>query len=108
MSEWVRLADWKPVQAQLHEFRGRFTGDELLGGFDVARLDDGLTLTVRGLSHITATLEPRAHDVFEAAGVPNLDGLLVAFKRDDGGRITGLAIGPDSLHELPFQKVASN
>lgn len=67
-----------------------------------------LKLSVLGLSDITASLEARVPDVFEARGVPSLDGLLVAFKRDDNGRISGLAISPDSLHELPFRKVPSN
>lgn len=106
--EWVRQPEWKPSSTGLSVYQGRFTSDELLGSFDVALDGKKLVLTVLGLSDITATLEARSPDVFEARGVPNLDGLLVEFKRDDSGRITGLAVAPDSLHELPFRKVSLN
>lgn len=107
-TEWVRLPAWTPTPGQLDEFQGRFTSDELLGSFDVTRPGEELRLTVRGLSHITATLQPRAADVFEAHGAPNLSGLLIAFKRDDRGRVMGLALAPDSLHELSFPKIAAH
>lgn len=107
-AEWMRLLEWKPSPTALDEFEGRFTSDELLGSFEVTLGGEQLKLSVLGLSDITASLEARAPDVFEARGVPNLDGLLVAFKRNDSGRISGLAIAPDSLHELPFRKMPSN
>jgi hypothetical protein len=104
-AQWTRLPEWKPTPAALNKYPGRFGSDELLGSFDVRLAGHKLTLTVIGLSDITASLEPRAADVFEARGATNLDGLLVAFKRDAGGRVTGLAIAADALHELPFEKM---
>ena len=37
-----------------------------------------------------------------------LQGLLVVFKRDKTGRIFGLSVAPDALHELPFRKTEVN
>jgi|GEM_PF-6917652 len=54
------------------------------------------------------TLQPRAPDVFEAQGLPRMEDLLVVFKRDKAGRISGLALAPNQLHEVPFRKVAAN
>lgn len=107
-SEWLRLPGWTPSPAELALFQGRFSSDELLGTFDVTFDGQQLGLAVLGLSDIRASLQPRAPDVFEARGVPNLDGLLVVFKRERTGRIIGLAVAPDSLHELPFRKLVTN
>lgn len=103
-SVWTRLPPWTPTPRDLTAFQGRFDSDELLGGFHVAVAGNGLELSVVGLSRISAVLEPRAPDVFEARGVPNLDGLLIEFKRDERGAVSGLGIAPDSLHELVFRK----
>lgn len=103
-SVWTRLPSWSPTPQALAAFQGHFDSDELLGGFEVAAKGQGLALSVVGLSSIAALLEPRAPDVFEARGAANLDGLLIEFKRDANGAISGLAVAPDSLHELVFQK----
>lgn len=58
---------------------------------------------MRGMSQLSASLKPRTEDVFEAQGLPQLQDTLVVFKRDAGRRISGLAIAPDGLHELPFR-----
>lgn len=108
VAKWVRLASWQPEPSTMGQYVGRFSSDELLGGFDVALEGKKLTLTVLGLSDITASLEPRATDIFEARGADNLDGLLIAFKRDAAGRIAGLAIAPDSLQELQFDRASGN
>jgi CubicO group peptidase (beta-lactamase class C family) len=107
-SKWTRLPDWKPASAVLGEYQGRFTSDELLGSFDVTFDGQHLALTVLGLSKITASLEARAPDMFEAKGVDNLDGLLVVFKRGRNGAISELAITPNSLHELRFRKIEAS
>lgn len=103
-SVWTRLQPWILHSRDLTAFEGRFHSDELLGGFEVTGDGRKLTLSVVGLSSIRAVLEPRAADVFEARGVPNLDGLLIEFKRAPGGAVSGLAIAPASLHELVFLK----
>lgn len=107
-SEWVRVPEWKPPTATLSEFQGRFTSDELLAGYNVVFDGQQLTMTVLGLSELSASLQARVPDVFEAQGLPEMEGLLVEFKRDKDGRISGLAVAPDSLHELPFRKVEAN
>lgn len=103
-SVWTRLPPWTPSPRELTAFQGHFHSDELLGSLDVTGHGEKLTLSVVGLSSITAVLEPRSPDVFEARGVPNLDGLLIEFKRAPNGAVSGLAIAPDSLHELVFAK----
>ena len=107
-AEWVRVPESKPATAALGEFQGRFTSDEVLTSYDVTYDGKQLKMTVRGLSHLTASLQPRATDVFEAQGLPQMQSTLVVFKRDKHGRITGLAIAPDGLHELPFRKGEAN
>lgn len=108
VAEWVRLPEWKPAAAALVEFQGRFTSDELLASYDVTFDGKQLKMTVLGLSHLSASLQPRAADVFEAQSLPQMESTLVVFKRDKSGRISGLAIAPDMLHELPFRKVEAN
>lgn len=101
-SNWVRLPEWKPSTAALNEFQGLFTSDELLASYSVTFDGHQLTMGVLGLSELTAPLQPRAPDVFE------VQGLLVEFKRDRDGRISGLALAPNQLHELPFRKAEVN
>jgi len=96
---WTRLPEWKPSAAKLSEFQGRFASDELLASYNVAFDGKQLTMSVAGLSKIAVSLQPQSQDVFEA------DGFLVAFKRDSRGWISGLALAPDQLHEIPFEKV---
>lgn len=107
-SEWTLLPVWEPALATLGEFQGRFTSDELLGSYDVAFDGKLLTITVSGLSELSASLQARAIDVFEAQGLPQMGGLLVVFQRDKEGRVSGLALAPDSLHEMPFHRVETN
>ena len=106
--EWVRVSESKPATAALGEFQGRFTSNELLASYDVTFDGQQLKIAVLGLSELTASLQPRAPDVFEAKGLPRMEGLLVVFKRDKSGRISGLALAPDHLHEVPFLKIEAN
>jgi len=46
--------------------------------------------------------------MLEAQGLPQMEGPLVVFKRDNNGRISGLALAPDSLRELSLRKVEVN
>lgn len=104
VAEWIRVPEWNPAAATLGKFQGRFTSDELLASYDVTFDGQQLKMTLLGLSTLTASLQPRAIDVFEARGLPQMQGLLVVFKRDKAGRIFGLSVAPDALHELPFRK----
>ena len=106
--EWVRVQEWIPVAAMLKNFQGRFTSDELLASYDVTFDGQQLTISMPGLSRLTASLQPRAKDAFEAQGSPQMQGLLVVFKRDEANRVVGLSVAPDALHELPFRKVEVN
>lgn len=106
-SEWIQVPEHTPPTATLGEFQGHFISEELLAGYNVAFDGQQLTMTVLGLSELSATLQARAPDIFEAQGVAEMDGLLVEFKRDKDARISGLAVAPDALHELPFLKVGT-
>ncbi|WP_315385979.1 serine hydrolase domain-containing protein [uncultured Stenotrophomonas sp.] len=103
--EWVRAPKSDASVATRDEYQGRFISDELLASYYVTFDGKQLKMTLRGLSHLVATLQPRATDVFEAQDLPQMQGTLVVFKRDNSGRVNGLAIAPDGLHELPFRKV---
>jgi len=98
-SRWIRLPEWTPSIAALSEFQGRFVSDELLAGYDVVFDGKQLTMGVLGLSELTAPMQSRSADVFEAPGI------LVEFKRDMAGKVSGLALAPNQLNELPFRKV---
>ncbi len=100
---WERVPEVQPEAVDLSQYQGRFSSDELLASYDVTLDGNQLKLTVRGMSQLTASLQPRAKDMFEAQGLAQLQGTLVVFKRDGKGRIKGLAIAPDGLHELPFR-----
>jgi hypothetical protein len=60
-----------------------------------------LAISVRGLSDLTAPLQPVARDVFVAQGI----GLPVEFQRDRSGRIVRLSLSPDLLRPLAFDRV---
>lgn len=98
-SKWTRLPGWTPSTAALSEFQGRFTSDELLASYNIVFDGKQLTMGVLGLTELTAPMQPRSPDVFEAQGI------LVEFKRDTAGKVSGLALAPNQLHELPFRKV---
>ncbi|OEZ02579.1 MULTISPECIES: serine hydrolase domain-containing protein [Stenotrophomonas] len=106
--EWERVSKSDSIVTTPGEYQGRFTSDELLASYDVTFDGKQLKMTLRGLSHLAATLQPRATDVFEAQDLPQMQSTLVVFKRDNSGRVNGLAIAPDGLHELPFRKVRTN
>ena len=103
--EWTRVPEWTPAASTLNTFQGRFTSDELLASYDISLDGQQLKLSLVGLSALTASLQPRAKDIFETQGLPQMQGILVRFKRDETGRILGLSVAPDGLHELPFRKV---
>ena len=103
--EWARVPEWTPAASTLNTFQGRFTSDELLASYDISLDGQQLKLSLVGLSALTASLQPRAKDIFETQGLPQMQGILVRFKRDETGRILGLSVAPDGLHELPFRKV---
>ncbi len=100
---WERVPEVQPETVDLSQYQGRFSSDELLASYDVTVDGTQLKLTVRGMSQLTASLQPRTKDVFEAQGLAQLQGTLVVFKRDQYGRIEELAVAPDGLHELPFR-----
>ncbi len=100
---WERMPEAQPEAVDLSQYQGRFSSDELLADYDVTFDGTQLKLVLRGMSQLSASLTPRAKDVFEAQGLAQLQGTLVVFKRDENGRIEGLAIAPDGLHELPFR-----
>lgn len=107
-AEWVRVREREPAASSFREFQGRFTSDELLASYDITFDGKQLRMTVRGISHLTAMLQPRAPDAFEAQELSQLQGTLIVFKLDKRGRIIGMAIAPDGLHEIPFRKDAAN
>ncbi|TXH72716.1 MAG: class A beta-lactamase-related serine hydrolase [Lysobacteraceae bacterium] len=100
-STWVRLPVWQPSAEALAEFAGRFASAELLAGYEVTFDGRQLSIGVLGLSESVVPLQPRAPDVFERTG------LLIAFKRDAGGRVSGLALAPNQLHEIAFARTAT-
>lgn len=107
-AQWVRVREREPEASSFGEFQGRFTSDELLASYDITFDGKQLRMTVRGISHLTAMLQPRAPDAFEAQELSQLQGTLIVFKRDKRSRIIGMAIAPDGLHEIPFRKDAAN
>jgi CubicO group peptidase (beta-lactamase class C family) len=97
----VRLPAWTAAPAQLKQYVGRYTSDELLSTYEVRLDGTRLAISVRGLSDLTAPLQPVARDVFVAQGI----GLPVEFQRDRSGRIVRLSLSPDLLRPLAFDRV---
>jgi hypothetical protein len=85
----------------LKQYVGRYTSDELLSTYEVRLDGTRLAISVRGLSDLTAPLQPVARDVFVAQGI----GLPVEFQRDRSGRIVRLSLSPDLLRPLAFDRV---
>lgn len=86
---------WKPDPSALDAYVGQYRAD--IGIVRIDRDQDGLRLT---LGEIRRRLEPAAPDLFGASSSPIATPEEIRFRRD-GGRVTGLEWGGDSLVKLP-------
>lgn len=102
-STWTRMPLSPPETLALPEYVGRYVSDELLATYEVRAAGAQLTLSIRGLSDLSVPLRPVTKDVFIAQGVD----IPVEFRRDDHGRIAGLALSPARLSPLMFARTAA-
>lgn len=92
-----RVAEAFPTPEQLAEYAGEYTSEEAEVTYRVV-VEDG-KLVVRGRPAASYPLTPLYADGFDA------DGLLVRFRRDAEGRVSGLSLGMPRMWDLRFARV---
>ena len=92
-----RVAEAAPTPEQLAEYTGEYTSEEAEVSYRVVA-EDG-KLVVHGRPKASYPLAPLYADGFDA------DGLLVRFRRDAAGRVSGLSLGMARMWDLRFARV---
>ncbi|MBX2821152.1 MAG: serine hydrolase, partial [Rhodothermaceae bacterium] len=97
-----RLADepWKPSEADLASYSGRYFSEELETFYDVMVEDSALVITQRRLDNINLT--PTKEDLFRGS-YPIVE---VTFTRDDAGSVDGLLVSNVRSRGIRFDKNA--
>ncbi|MEJ1964966.1 MAG: serine hydrolase domain-containing protein [Gammaproteobacteria bacterium] len=92
-----RVPDYAPTAAQLAEYAGAYTSDELDVQYRVAFAHGTAVLSSMKLKGIA--LEPFAPNVFRALGFGS-----VRFLRDSGGRVSGFLADTHRVENLKFSR----
>lgn len=94
-ASFERAVEWTPDPAELAEFVGTYRSDEVFATWVVELRDDRLLLTL-GRPGMYAPLVPAYRDVFTGV-IP-----MVAFRRDETGRTTGLTVNDQLTRGVVF------
>lgn len=95
-----RIAGWDPAPEELAEYTGRYFSEELATFYTIAVDGDGLVLRHRRMEDLE--LEPGSEADAFTGGFPAAE---VAFRRDETGRVTGLAVSNGRTRGVEFERV---
>jgi hypothetical protein len=91
------MPPFAPTQAQLQEYIGRYSADELGVTYDVAADSTGLVVRLHGRE--LARMSPLWPDTFGGAGV------VMAFERANRKRLTGLTVQAGRVRNIAFTRL---
>ena len=98
VSRYRRALTWTPTADDLKAYAGRFYSEELMATFDVNPTKEGLA--VQANAGNTVEFKAVERDVFQVGQI------LLRFRRDNAGKITGLELTNPLLRNVKFSRSA--
>jgi len=92
----MRFEPWTPAAAQLAEYAGRYSSDEVPRELELSIVDGKLRSGTWGVAPDVDPMTPTGHDRFQAGWGG------VAFERDASGRIRAFVASGDGFHGIRF------
>lgn len=99
VAEFNRTAPFTPDAAMLARYTGRYVSDEADAAYDVAVEDACISLTLVDRPAQVTRLTPVYEDAFAGGD------MLVRFRHDAAGEVTGLSIGISRVRDLRFTRI---
>ncbi|MCA1791154.1 MAG: serine hydrolase [Thioalkalivibrio sp.] len=98
-TRYRRAEPWTPSAAELEAVAGRYSSSELGSEFEIVPSSGGITMRIGGSPERAVELEPVAPDTYMRSL------MIVRFRRDSTGRVTGLEYGNPVVRRLELTRV---
>jgi CubicO group peptidase (beta-lactamase class C family) len=94
---YERVEPWTPEPSDLAAFAGSYHSADAETTYVVRPEGDGLVLWQR--PNVLRSLSPVYQDAFRTGG------MMIRFRRDDSGRVTGLSLGLGRVYDMRFMRM---
>jgi hypothetical protein len=94
---YERVEPWTPEPSDLAAFAGSYHSADAETTYVIRPEGDGLVLWQR--PNVLRSLSPVYQDAFRTGG------MMIRFRRDDSGRVTGLSLGLGRVYDMRFMRM---
>jgi CubicO group peptidase (beta-lactamase class C family) len=99
VTRYRRAQPWTPTAADMQAVEGRYESRELGSVFEIVPGANALTMRMEGAPDRTLTLAPVERDTYMRSL------MIVRFRRDAGGRVTGFDYGNPLVRSIAFTRI---